>query len=599
MPITALPALDRTTAGFKANVDTFFGTQLPLFSVEAEAARVEVNAKQAQALASADTAYAAMLAADASRLAAAGSATTALSERNLAVAARIAAEAALDSFDDRYLGPKAVAPTLDNDGAALLPGALYWDTGISAMRGYTGAIWVTLPAAVAGAVGNTALGLITETNVQGAINGLETRKAHRMINLAPGADLDAILVSGFYRVLGTPINGPAGFADYGLIVAEASDITSQIAFTRLPHRMWTRGRLGAAWTAWVEMADTSTVQALTNKTTVNGVPLLHLNDITNGDFRIAQAGTSFPAAANGAYDLDGWLSGYVSATAFTVAQVAGSSAGRFARQVTITTADAVVAISDFVIDRTIIEGFDIEKYVGQTFTVAFRARVPVAGIHCVAMRNSGADRSYVAEINFPTANVFQNCSFTVTGGLPTAGVWNYTNGIGLVISFTHMAGTDLQTTPNAWQVGNFLGTANQVNDCATVGNVWALEKVTLNLGTVAAVSESDIGDDLRKCQRYFEIKLGTAQVLGASSARAFLSKGADFAVTKRATPSLVITSLATPTAGAVSDYSGGNVLTISAMPTASVDGIDGFIQTTVSMTAGSCVLFRYTASSRL
>lgn len=43
MAITALPVLNRTDATFKADVDTFFGSELPQFSVEAEAARVEIN----------------------------------------------------------------------------------------------------------------------------------------------------------------------------------------------------------------------------------------------------------------------------------------------------------------------------------------------------------------------------------------------------------------------------------------------------------------------------------------------------------------------------------------------------------------------------
>lgn len=43
MPITALPSLDPTSSGFKTDVDSFFSTQLPAFSVEVESARQEVN----------------------------------------------------------------------------------------------------------------------------------------------------------------------------------------------------------------------------------------------------------------------------------------------------------------------------------------------------------------------------------------------------------------------------------------------------------------------------------------------------------------------------------------------------------------------------
>jgi hypothetical protein len=53
-----------------------------------------------------------------------------------------AAEAAYDSFDDRYLGAKVSAPSLDNDGGSLLTGALYFNSTENAMYVYTGASWV-------------------------------------------------------------------------------------------------------------------------------------------------------------------------------------------------------------------------------------------------------------------------------------------------------------------------------------------------------------------------------------------------------------------------------------------------------------------------
>jgi hypothetical protein len=48
-----------------------------------------------------------------------------------------------DSFDDRYLGAKASDPALDNDGNALLTGALYFNTTSSEMRIWSGSAWLT------------------------------------------------------------------------------------------------------------------------------------------------------------------------------------------------------------------------------------------------------------------------------------------------------------------------------------------------------------------------------------------------------------------------------------------------------------------------
>lgn len=58
-----------------------------------------------------------------------------------AEAAADAAEAAYDSFDDRYLGALAGDPATDNDGNTLLIGALYWNTISSELRVYTAGGW--------------------------------------------------------------------------------------------------------------------------------------------------------------------------------------------------------------------------------------------------------------------------------------------------------------------------------------------------------------------------------------------------------------------------------------------------------------------------
>jgi len=73
---------------------------------------------------------------------AAGSATSAASAQTAAEAARDATLAAYDSFDDRYLGAKTSDPSVDNDGNALVAGALYFNSVDGAMKLYTGSAWV-------------------------------------------------------------------------------------------------------------------------------------------------------------------------------------------------------------------------------------------------------------------------------------------------------------------------------------------------------------------------------------------------------------------------------------------------------------------------
>lgn len=70
------------------------------------------------------------------------SASNASSAQTAAEAARDQTLASFDSFDDRYLGAKTSDPTLDNDGNALVAGALYFNSVSGIMKVYTGSVWV-------------------------------------------------------------------------------------------------------------------------------------------------------------------------------------------------------------------------------------------------------------------------------------------------------------------------------------------------------------------------------------------------------------------------------------------------------------------------
>ena len=74
--------------------------------------------------------------------AASTSASSAASAQASAESARDATLTAYDNFDDRYLGSKTSNPTLDNDGNALLGGALYFNSVSGVMLLYTGSAWV-------------------------------------------------------------------------------------------------------------------------------------------------------------------------------------------------------------------------------------------------------------------------------------------------------------------------------------------------------------------------------------------------------------------------------------------------------------------------
>lgn len=136
--ITTVAAIDAdvtTVAGIAANVTTVATNNANVSTVAtniADVSTVATNIVDVQnAEENADAAIAAKVAAE---------------------AARDAALAALDSFDDRYLGQKTSDPSLDNDGNALVAGALYFNTTDDVMKVYEGSVWVAAYASLSGAL---------------------------------------------------------------------------------------------------------------------------------------------------------------------------------------------------------------------------------------------------------------------------------------------------------------------------------------------------------------------------------------------------------------------------------------------------------------
>ena len=75
------------------------------------------------------------------------SASNAASSATAAASSAANAASSYDSFDDRYLGTKSSNPSQDNDGNALVAGALYFNTSDGEMRVYDGSSWIAASAA--------------------------------------------------------------------------------------------------------------------------------------------------------------------------------------------------------------------------------------------------------------------------------------------------------------------------------------------------------------------------------------------------------------------------------------------------------------------
>jgi len=129
-----------STATTQAGIAT---TQASIATTQAGIATTKASDSNSSAISSAVSANTATTQAGIATTQAANASSSASS----AAASAAAAATALDSFDDRYLGTKASDPSLDNDGNALLTGALYYNTTTQTMKVYDGANWIAATAA--------------------------------------------------------------------------------------------------------------------------------------------------------------------------------------------------------------------------------------------------------------------------------------------------------------------------------------------------------------------------------------------------------------------------------------------------------------------
>ncbi len=285
------------------------------------------------------------------------------------------------------------------------------------------------------------------------------------------------------------------------------------------------------------------------------------NLIIGGDFTLNpwQRGISFTGIATATYSADRFLTTYVSSAVTNVTQSTDSPTVAQANiysvnayQVAVTTADASIAAGDFYTITQRIEGYNFANIAQRSFTLSFWVKAVKTGIYCVSFVNSGADRSYVAEYTINVTNTWEYKTITVTAS-PSAGTWNYTNGIGLSVNFALACGSTFQTTANAWNTGNFLGTSNQVNGLDSNTNTFQLALIQVESGTDATPFEQKtIMEVLSSSQRYYQKTFNqglapaqaTASQLGCISYRAsvaaIVANGAlwEYPVTMRAAPAV-------------------------------------------------------------
>ena len=152
-----------TSATNASNSATAAAGSATTATTQASTATTQAGIATTKAGEAATSATAAATSATASATSATASANSATSSAGSATSAA----ASFDSFDDRYLGAKSSDPSVDNDGDALVTGALYFNSSSNAMKVYTGSAW----SAVAPTATSVTLSQVTDFPSQSGQSG--------------------------------------------------------------------------------------------------------------------------------------------------------------------------------------------------------------------------------------------------------------------------------------------------------------------------------------------------------------------------------------------------------------------------------------------
>jgi hypothetical protein len=139
-----------------------------------------------------------------------------------AAASATAAAASYDSFDDRYLGAKSTPPSVDNDGNALVTGAIYWNSVNNQMFAWTGSAW--------GSISSTAdiyRFRYTAAGGETSESGLDDNGL--TLSYIPGKE--QVYLNGVLLARTSDYNATNGTSITGLAALTAGDILEVITFT--------------------------------------------------------------------------------------------------------------------------------------------------------------------------------------------------------------------------------------------------------------------------------------------------------------------------------------------------------------------------------
>jgi len=331
----------------------------------------------------------------------------------------------------------------------------------------------------------------------------------------------------------------------------------------------------------------------------------------NGSMDVSQVnGTTVVASG---YVVDGFTLEISGSQVVSAAQVADAPPGYSnSIKVTVSTANASPGAGDLVDIHTSIEGYRVSRLAfggasAQSVSIGFWTKIHRTGTYSGSIRNSGCNRSYPFSFTQNVADTWEFKTVTIPGD--TTGTWLTTNGIGLVLAVSMLAGTTYQGTANAWAAADYLGVTGATNGVANTSDVFqitgfiVLPGIELPSATRTPFIMRPFDQEFILCQRYYETTFDYGTAIGTSTVNGWvdytfgaLSTGEfrvcmPFVVGKRAAPSM---SFYDNAGNAGKCYRGGSnkALTLYTI------GLKRFTVGTIDATSANEFAFHFAADAR-
>ena len=291
------------------------------------------------------------------------------------------------------------------------------------------------------------------------------------------------------------------------------------------------------------------------------------NLVINGDMQIAQRGTSATGKTTGGYftvDRFAFYPNQLGTWTNTQSTDTPTEQGfSNSYKLECTTADASPASGDVLTLQQKIEAQNCQhlKYgtsSAETLTLSFWVKSNKTGTYNFNLRKDDDNRRIVKQYTINSANTWEKKTVTIEGD--TSGAINNDNGIGLQLVFWLGAGSNYTTgsVPSGWSTASTTDYApSQVNLADSTSNYINITGVQLEVGEGASDFEFLPYDvQLARCQRYYEVMASGYLMLAVARTSDYIRRvGYQYKVTKRANPTITITSQTADGASTISAYS--------------------------------------------